>query len=168
MLDEPSVNSSGILGRVLTWIGFAWFLLIVTPGLRFLAESGLSSEIVDFLQGGFFPALILIAVGRALRRRARQREAPEEPKEERPARRPQPRPEPPRTEPAERQEPSPPAPEHPQIAPRLEEVLGDMEADSEPGEEPASPLPPASDELFRPQTSKEMLEEARRKLRSRP
>ena len=73
MMAEQNVNPLALLGRLLTFIGAVWF------GVVFLSRIGLFSELG--VGDGFFapggnlagltPALILLVVGRALRRRAK-------------------------------------------------------------------------------------------------
>jgi hypothetical protein len=163
MSDELSTNPAGCLARVLTWIGVAWFLLIILAGMGVLSEFGISGEIIARLGGTLVPALVLIAAGRALRRRARRQEEAEEGelRPDRPSGGPQPDMEAPRPVLISSRETTPPEPveERGRVARSLEAALAELETG-----ESESPQPlPIPEPPLPPRTSQEMIDEARRK-----
>ena len=172
MDDERNVKLAGLLGRLLTWIGLVWVSLIVLGGMGILNPGGpLGDFIARFLTGGILPAFVLLAAGRALRRRSRKRVGePEQPVEslDRP---PAPRAEPPTPAPVKASPaPAPPKPPQPRPEPKpapksLEEVLLKMEDRSSTAPERVVDDPIELDLHTTPKTSQEMIDEARRKFR---
>jgi len=70
MIDrEP--NPTAALGRILSWIGYVWFVFAVLWGMGVIEALGISGPVVSDIGGTVFPAIILIGAGRVLRRRAR-------------------------------------------------------------------------------------------------
>lgn len=172
MDDERNVKLAGLLGRLLTWIGFVWVSLIVLGGMGILNPGGpLGDFIARFLTGGILPAFVLLAAGRALRRRSRKRveelEQPDESLDRPPATRAEPpAPAPVKASPA----PAPPKPPQPRPetkpAPKsLEEALFKVEDRSSMAPEHVVDDPAGLDLHAAPKTSQEMIDEARRKFR---
>ncbi len=171
MDDEPNVKLAGLLGRLLTWIGFVWVSLILLGGMGILNPGGpLDDFISRFLPGGILPAFVLLAAGRALRRRSRKRveetDQPDEPLDRPPAT----RTEPPTSAPV-KASPAPAPPKPPQRRPEpkpapksLEEVLTKMEDRSSTAPEHVVDDPIELDLHAAPKTSQEMIDEARRKF----
>ena len=73
-MTERESNPSATLGTVLSWIGFLWFGFAVLEGTGVFDELGLSGPLFTGVGESVFPAIILIGVGRALRRRGRTSE----------------------------------------------------------------------------------------------
>jgi hypothetical protein len=186
-MADQSNNPVGCLGRVLTFIGSFWLVIVVLAGMGVLSEFGLGGEIFAWVGGTIIPALLLLAAGRALRRRARAMEqettvivAPTPPGV--PGRRvpttrtetPQPAVTPPvlpgrappTSRPVPRQlEPLPPPAPTPAPAPArgLEEVIPPPTGEG-PEEKPtAGPAPVIEPRATRPKSSRELVEEARQK-----
>ena len=70
-MADQNLNAVGCLGRALTTIGLVWMGIVVLGGLGVLSELGMSGGFIAAIAGTFFPAVILIVIGRALNRRAR-------------------------------------------------------------------------------------------------
>ena len=70
-MTEQNVNLLALLGRLLTFVGVVWFGIIVLGGIGLLSELGMSGDFLAGVGGSVIPALILLAAGRALRRRAK-------------------------------------------------------------------------------------------------
>lgn len=168
-----SNNPVGCLGRVLTILGVVWFAIVVLGGIGVLSEVGLSEGFFAGAVGSVIPAVLLLAAGRALRRRARtideqSRPAPvptapasgekrvptirtEEPAEViTPPILSDSSPPPTRTRPKTPSRPAQPVPA-PEVVPDLETGSG---SDTD-----LSPIPRPSS----PKTSREMIDEARKK-----
>lgn len=73
-MAEQNVNPVALLGRLLTFLGVVWFGIIVLGGIGLLSELGMSGDFLAGIGGSIIPALILVAAGRALRRRAKATE----------------------------------------------------------------------------------------------
>ncbi len=167
MSNETVLTPGGCLGRVLTWVGSAWLALIIIAGLGAFRGSPLD-EIVSIVGASLVPAVLLIAAGTALRRRQKAVERQAEPVVV--PRRPQgPRRPPP---PAPVKKPAPRAPEPPAYGvpePDQDDLRERLESGAEDEFDPASH--PMFDFDFgigaggMPKTSKEMIEEAKRRLR---
>jgi hypothetical protein len=182
-MADQSNNPVGCLGRVLTFLGSFWLIIVVLAGMGVLSEFGLGGEIFAWVGGTIIPALLLLAAGRALRRRARAMEqettvivAPTPPGV--PGRRvpttrtetPQPLVTPPvlpgraqpKSMPVPRQlEPLPPP--APKPARSLEEVIPPPTSEG-PEEKPTAVPPPAIEPRpTRRKSSRELVEEARQK-----
>lgn len=155
-MAEQRIDGAGCLGRVLTLVGVIWLAAVVFAGLFGLRDDagGLATLI-----GTTIPALVLLAVGRTLSRRAAERRdapslpepaTPSAPSSTGPA-----APQPPRSAPSRAQPsevlPKPVKPA-PQSAPEPEAAT----------KLPPPPTPPA------PKTSQEMIEEARKRWGSGP
>jgi len=173
MDDERNVKLTGFLGRLLTWIGLAWVSLIVLGGMGILNPGGpLGDFIARFLAGGILPAFVLLAAGRALRRRSRK-------EVERPDQLGQSLDRPPTTgveptaPPPVKASPAPAPPKPPKPRPKptprpksLEEVLSEMEDKGSTAPERVVDEPAGLDLHTAPKTSKEMIDEARRKFKT--
>jgi hypothetical protein len=179
-MADQSNNPVGCLGRVVTFFGVAWLLVVVLAGMGLLSEFGLAGGVVAWLGGSFIPALLLLAAGRALRRRARTMEGNDTvtiptnvPGKRVPTTRPEstrPLPTPPvipgRAPPSSRPVPRQLDPLPPPVTTQpssLEEVIPPpVGAGPEP--KPVAAPPPAVDAATgRPKTSRELVEEARKK-----
>lgn len=74
MTDDRAQNVvAGCLGRVFTLLGFFWGAAVVASAIGFISEGDLPFETI----GVFIPAVILIGLGRAIRRRARPSSGPD-------------------------------------------------------------------------------------------
>ncbi|MGH8950274.1 MAG: hypothetical protein ACRDX9_02505 [Acidimicrobiia bacterium] len=73
-MTNENVNLLGLLGRLLTVVGAAWFAAVFLGRIGLLSELGLGNDFLAGLGGGIFPALLLLVAGRALRRRAKAAE----------------------------------------------------------------------------------------------
>ena len=73
-MTNENVNLIGLLGRLLTVVGAAWFAAVFLGRIGLLSELGLGNDFIAGLGGGIFPALLLLVAGRALRRRAKAAE----------------------------------------------------------------------------------------------
>jgi hypothetical protein len=179
-MADQSNNPVGCLGRVVTLFGVAWLVVVVLAGMGLVSEFGPAGGVLAWLGGSFIPALILLAAGRAIRRRARTMDGNDTvaiptniPGKRVPSTRPEstrpvvtPPVIPGRTPPASRPIPRQLDPLPPPSTPRpssLEEVIPPP-ADTGPEPKPVPPPPPAVDPTtVRPKTSRELVEEARKK-----
>ena len=176
-MADQSFNPVGCLGRVLTLLGVIWIGIVVLGSIGLLAEFGLGGGILAWISGTIIPALLLLFAGRALRRRARTMEeqqpalpttpVPTTPEKKVPTSRPgQPRPilTPPRL-------PDSPTPQVPAPTREPSQSLDDVipaREEKPPSVKPAPTRPEEKLEPARPieiqtKTSREMIEEARRK-----
>lgn len=170
-LTDRESNPSATLGRILSWVGFLWFGFAILQGAGVLDALGLSGSIFSRIESTVFPAIILIGVGRALRRRALASEETIRPDVSRvpgatppiiPGTRPRYDLPPPTTPTAPKPAPRPVAPPKAVVVEPVEAVPRDDQAErSAPGQDPGStPKPPKS--------SQELIEEARRRWGTRP
>jgi type IV secretory pathway VirB10-like protein len=74
-MADQNVNAVGCLGNILTTFGFLWIGFIVLVGMGVLSETGMSGGFAAGIGGSILPGLLLLAAGRAVRRRARTIEA---------------------------------------------------------------------------------------------
>jgi len=184
-MADQNVNAVGCLGNILTTFGFLWIGFIVLVGMGVLSETGMSGGFAAGIGGSILPGLLLLAAGRAVRRRARTIEARTAPMPtvdestsegrrvpsirpeplERPAptvtRVPNPIPNPPLPQ---ADQPMPPRPEPVPKARRgptrnVEETVSHGEG-VPPGDDSVGPKP---DGASRPKTSQELVDEARRR-----
>lgn len=180
-MADQSNNPVGCLGRVVTFFGVAWLIVVVLAGMGLVSEFGPAGGVLAWLGGSFIPALLLLAAGRAIRRRARtmdggdtviiptnmpgKRVPTTRPESTRPVATPPVIPgraPPTSSRPVPRQlDPlPPPATTSPS---RLEEVIPPP-VDTSPEPKPVTATPPAVDRsTVRPKTSRELVEEARKK-----
>jgi hypothetical protein len=180
MADQSS-NPVGCLGRVLTFIGVFWIGVVLLAGLGLFSEFGFARGFLAGIGGSIIPGVFLLAAGRALRRRARAigdeapvivtPTGPTPPGRRVPSTRTE-RPETivtppvlpgptPRTPPVPRQQdPLPPPRSTPSRS--LEEVIPPPESEPEDAKTKSSP-PPVGLPATRPKTSRELVEEAKRK-----
>jgi hypothetical protein len=180
-MADQSNNPVGCLGRVVTFFGVAWLLVVVLAGMGLLSEFGLSGGVVAWLGGSFIPALLLLAAGRAIRRRARSMDGNDtvtiptnapgkrvpttRPESTRPVATPPviPGRAPPTSRPVPRQlDPLPPPPTTEPTS--LEDAIPPPPVGAGPEPKPGAAPPPAVDRATgRPKTSRELVEEARKK-----
>jgi hypothetical protein len=64
-------NPVGCLGRVLTFLGVIWLAFVVLGSIGLLSEVGIGEGFFVGAVGSAIPAVLLLAAGRALRRRGR-------------------------------------------------------------------------------------------------
>ena len=179
-MADQSNNPVGCLGRVLTFIGVVWLLIVVLAGMGLVSEFGPAGGVIAWVGGSFIPALLLLAAGRALRRRARSMDGDDtvvipttvpgkrvpttRPESTRPVATPPviPGRAPPTSRPTPRQlDPLPPPATTPPSG--LEDVIPPP-VDPSPEPKPVIAPPPAADRSTgRPKTSRELVEEARKK-----
>jgi hypothetical protein len=69
-MADQNVTGAGCLGRALTVFGILWIGVIVLGGIGILSELGFRPDFLAGFGGSIIPALVLLAAGRALRRRA--------------------------------------------------------------------------------------------------
>lgn len=69
-VEAENANAVGCLGRTLSVFGLAWAGLVVLGGLGILEQLGMSPALVAALGGSIIPALIFIAVGRGIQKRS--------------------------------------------------------------------------------------------------
>jgi hypothetical protein len=184
-MADQSNNPVGCLGRVLTFIGSFWLVIVVLAGMGLFSEFGLGGEIFAWVGGTIIPALLLLAAGRALRRRARAMEeettviiAPTPPgipgRRVPTTRTEKPQPvvtppvlpgrAPPTSRPVPRQlEPLPPPAPAPAPTRSLEEVIPPPMSESPEKKLDAAPPPAIEPTTARPKSSRELVEEARQK-----
>jgi hypothetical protein len=170
-LTDRESNPSATLGRILSWVGFLWFGFAALHGVGALDALGLSGSISSGIESMVFPAIILIGIGRAIRRRALASEETIRPDVSRvpgatPPIIPETRPRydlPPPTGPAApKPAPRPVSPPKAVVVEPVEAALPDDRAErSAPGQDPGS-----TSKL--PKTSQELIEEARRRWGTRP
>ncbi|HET9203916.1 MAG TPA: hypothetical protein VFP67_12345 [Acidimicrobiia bacterium] len=158
-MADPQFEPVGCLGRLLTLLGVIWLGFVVFAGIFGLRDD---PGTIGALIGSTIPALLFLAAGRALRRRAAAG------KEEGPVTQPVDRPFRTSRSPAESPAASPATPTRPASAP--------PSAPSRP-ERPAPSAEPVADPLLQtpppltpspPKTSQEMIEEARKRWGRRP
>lgn len=70
-MADGDQNPTATLGRVMSWIGYLWAIFAVLWGLGAVEALGISGPMASGLGSTIFPAIILIGVGRVLRKRAR-------------------------------------------------------------------------------------------------
>ncbi len=71
MTDQRvTVDAAGCLGRVLTGIGVIWGTIAVLASLGVLNRAGFGGGFLATALGSLFPAVLLLAAGRALRKRS--------------------------------------------------------------------------------------------------
>lgn len=170
-MTERESNPSAALGTILSWIGFLWFGFAVAQGMGVLDALGLSGSAFSNIGSTVFPAIILIGVGRALRRRALASEEIIRPDVSQvpgatppiiPETRPRYDPPRPTTPVAPKPAPRPAAPPKAVVVEPVEPMLPDDQAvRSAPGQGSGSTPRP-------PKTSQELIEEARRRWGTRP
>jgi hypothetical protein len=180
-MADQSNNPVGCLGRVVTFVGVAWLLVVVLAGVGLLSEFGPAGGVVAWVSGSFIPALLLLAAGRAIRRRARTMDGSDtvtiptnipgkrvpttRPESTRPVATPPviPGRTPPTSRPVPRQLDPLPPPVTTQPS-SLEEVIPPPPVDAGPEPKPVTaPLPAVDRSTGRPKTSRELVEEARKK-----
>jgi hypothetical protein len=164
MAEPVQVSGLGCLGRLLSFFGYAWVALTLFGGFAALEEFGINPGALGSIGGSIIPGFVLIAAGRALKKRGKVVQE----KSESEAGSPQ-EPVPDQARPPVAKTPRPPdarpkksAPVEPPTAPSrsLEEVVGEMESNSD-----SQDIPVISAEALEgtPKTSAEMIEEARHK-----
>lgn len=166
--QNATVDAAGCLGRILTAIGAVWAVIAILASVGILNRVGLGSGFVATAAASLFPAILLLAAGRALRRRSRAARvdlpAPKGPGAKRV---PSSRQTPAQQAPIPAPVPTPPPPKPAAAAPRPQAVApsGGLEPTSTtaptPSEVPTDPGPAAP--IGRPKTSEELIEEARKR-----
>jgi len=169
-MTERDSNPTATLGTILSWIGFLWFGFAILEGTGILDELGFSSPFFSGVGESVFPAIILIGVGRTLRRKGRTSEETIRPDVSQvPAATPPIIPEtrprydlPPLTPVPPKPAPRPVTPPKAVVVEPVEKVLPDeLAVRSAPGQDPGSTPRP-------PKTSQELIEDARRRWGTRP
>lgn len=69
--QNATVDAAGCLGRVLTAVGTVWAVIAILASVGILNRFGLGSGFIATAAASLFPAFLLLAAGRALRRRSR-------------------------------------------------------------------------------------------------
>jgi hypothetical protein len=168
-MADGEQSSTATLGRILSWIGYLWLVFSVLWGLGVAEAIGISGSFASTIGRSVFPAIILIGVGRVMRKRSQP--APDQPQPDvspplgpMPPILPDERPvlsySPP-TPPAPKPSPRPtPQPVKPVVAPS--ESMTNAGQSAEPSSVDAvAPSP-------KPRSSQEMIDEARQRWGSRP
>ena len=70
-MTDREPNPTATLGRVMSWIGSLWVVFSVLWGMGALQSLGISGPIASGIGETIVPAIVLIGVGRVLRKRAR-------------------------------------------------------------------------------------------------
>lgn len=78
-MADQNIDAVGCLGRVLTILGTLWLGFLVLGGIGVLSNVGISEGFFVGTFGSAIPGVLLLWAGRALRRRARAMEVPTEP-----------------------------------------------------------------------------------------
>jgi hypothetical protein len=170
-MTDREQDPTAALGRVLSWIGYLWFVFAVLWGMGVIEALGLSGSVASGIGGTVFPAIILIGVGRVLRRRARSAEESIRPDV---SRGPEPTPPilpgpDPRVNFPPPQAPRAPRPPPRTVTPPQAVVVEPTEAGFPGGEaQQSSPDQDLDPTTGSPKTSQELIEEARRRWGSRP
>lgn len=172
-MSDSEQNPASALGTVMSWIGSLWVVFAVLWGVGVIEALGVSGPIASGLGSTIFPALVLIGVGRLLRKRARVEDVSAS-ADVPPARLRTP---PILPKPQARFEVPPPivltAPKPPRtvVAPR---TVVDKPVETVPAREssddasPTREMESATKPAGRPKTSQEMIEEARQRWGTRP
>ena len=166
LMADSEQSSAATLGTALSWVGYAWFVFAVLWAMGAPQGLGVSGELASSIGSTIFPSIVLIGVGRALRRRARVVESPDSfgtpPTVPRPD--------------ASYELTPPPAPAPPKpartVAPPKKVVAAptpvvtapEPGVEPPPSEEPGPVTKPAAP----PKTSQELIEEARQRWGIRP
>lgn len=171
-MADGEQSSTATLGRILSWIGYLWLVFAVLWGLGIAEAVGLSGSFASSIGRSVFPAIILIGVGRVMRKRSEADPNQPQPDVSRP-----PAPTPPIL-PEDRPvvsypAPSPPAPPAPKpsarpapqakqpAVPSAESMANGVQSDEQPPADAGLPLP-------NHKSSQELIDEARRRWGSRP
>lgn len=166
IMADSDQSPTAALGKVLSWIGYLWFLFAVLWGLGAVEALGVSGPVASFVGRTVLPAIVLIGVGRVLRKRARVDEDAIVPDTSRsPLRTP---PVLPRTEPSRSVvRPVPKPPPRPVAPPKkLVEEPVEVVTNTESGDE-TSPVRELESSAGRHKTSQELIEEARQRWGTR-
>lgn len=167
IMAESDQSPTATLGRVTSWIGYLWFLFAVLWGMGAIQALGVTGSVASFVGRTVLPAIVLIGVGRVLRKRARVDEdviVPDTSSE--PLRTPPVLPRPDPTPLVVRPVPKPPP--RPAAPPKklVDEPVG-VVTETESGDE-TSPVRELESPSGRHKTSQEMIEEARQRWGTRP
>jgi hypothetical protein len=168
-MADGEQSSTATLGRILSWIGYLWLVFAVLWGLGVAEAIGISGPFASSIGRSVFPAIILIGVGRVMRKRSQADPNQPQPEVSAPMRptppilpddRPvfsYPPPAPPSPKPSAR-----PAPQAKQPAvPPAEPVITAGQSDEPPPSDPGVQLP-------KHKSSQELIDEARQRWGSRP
>ncbi|MGH8913000.1 MAG: hypothetical protein ACRDZM_00600, partial [Acidimicrobiia bacterium] len=70
-MADQNPSPMGCLGRLLTFLGVVWIGIVVLASVGALNERQFGGDFLVGISGSIVPAILLIAAGRALRRRAK-------------------------------------------------------------------------------------------------
>jgi hypothetical protein len=155
-LAEQRIEPAGCLGRVLTLLGIVWLGVVVFTGIFGLRDQAGS---LGALIGSTLPGLLLIGVGRTLSRRAAERrDAPTLPQPSEPTTGSSTS----KEGPAKVALPPTPPSRPTEVFPKPARTTPPEPEADVPSALPAPPIPP------QPKSSREMIDEARRRWGSRP
>ncbi len=161
--QNATVDAAGCLGRVLTVVGTVWAVIAILASVGILNRFGLGSGFIATAAASLFPAFLLLAAGRALRRRSRATRVDQPaPTRAGSKRVPSSRQTPAQQAPIPAPVPPKPAAPAPRTKPAAIDGPGPTPpAAPTPSDAPADPLPTAP--IGHPKTSGELIEEARRR-----
>jgi hypothetical protein len=71
IMADGEQSSTAILGRILSWIGYLWVVFAVLWGIGVAEAIGISGSFASSIGRSVFPAIVLIVVGRVMRKRTR-------------------------------------------------------------------------------------------------
>jgi hypothetical protein len=165
-MADGEQSSTATLGRILSWIGYLWLVFAVLWGLGVAEAIGISGSFASSIGRSVFPAIILIGIGRVMRKRSAADPNQPQPDVSRP-----PGPTPPilpedgpvfSYQPPAPKPPARPAPQAKQTAlPAAESMTTGGQSYEPPPSAVAVPLPSHK-------SSQELIDEARRRWGSRP
>ena len=167
VMADGEQSSTATLGRILSWIGYLWVVFAVLWGVGVVEAIGISGSVASGIGRSIVPAIILIGIGRVMRKRSTV-----DPNELRPDVSSGSVPTPPvlpgdtpvfsyspPPAPNSKPPPRPAAPPKPAVEPALEMVAStESRVDQGDGAVP----------LTKPKTSQELIDEARRRWGTRP
>jgi len=169
VMADGDQSSTASLGKILSWIGYLWVAFALLWGLGVLEAIGISGSIASGIGRSVVPAIILIGVGRVMRKRSQADPNQPQPDVTRPPEatppilsddRPvfsYPPPAPPAPRPSDR-----PAPQAKQPAvPPAESMTTSAESEEPPPSDPGVPAP-------KHKTSQQLIDEARQRWGTRP
>jgi hypothetical protein len=71
IMADGEQSSTATLGRILSWIGYLWVVFAVLWGMGAVEALGISGSLASSIGRSVFPAIVLIGVGRVMRKRPR-------------------------------------------------------------------------------------------------
>lgn len=166
--QNATVDAAGCLGRALTAIGAVWAVIAILASVGILNRFGLGSGFIATAAASLFPAFLLLAAGRALRRRSRavrvDQPAPTRAGTKRvPSSRQTPAQQAPIPAPVPTSPPPKPAAPSPAPKPEAQTESPEPTSPSAPTPSIAPTLPGRAGPIGRPKTSEELIEEARKR-----